>query len=107
MGKSCCKGAKKAAAQASPCHSKPAGGGKDECPLTRFSHMIENCYEYATAAKAAGRPVVGIMCEFTPRELIMAAGGVPHHALQPHDRELLRVRHGRQGRGPPHHRHPV
>ena len=29
------------------------------------------------APKAAGRPVVGILCEYTPRELIMAAGGVP------------------------------
>lgn len=29
------------------------------------------------AAKAAGKPVVGILCEFTPRELILAAGGVP------------------------------
>ena len=39
--------------------------------------MIEHCCEYAAAAKAAGRPVVGILCEYTPRELIMAAGGVP------------------------------
>ena len=39
--------------------------------------MIDHCYEYATAAKAAGRPIVGILCEYTPRELIMAAGGVP------------------------------
>jgi len=39
--------------------------------------MIENCYEYATAAKAAGKPIVGILCEYTPREVIMAAGGVP------------------------------
>ena len=39
--------------------------------------MIQNCLQYAQAAKAAGRPVVGILCEFTPRELIMAAGGVP------------------------------
>lgn len=39
--------------------------------------MIPHCLEYAQAAKAEGRPVVGIMCEFTPRELIMAAGGVP------------------------------
>jgi benzoyl-CoA reductase/2-hydroxyglutaryl-CoA dehydratase subunit BcrC/BadD/HgdB len=79
MGRQCCGGDKKPTRQASakPCHSKPAGGGKEECPLTRFSHMIENCYEYATAAKAAGRPVVGILCEFTPRELIMAAGAVP------------------------------
>jgi benzoyl-CoA reductase/2-hydroxyglutaryl-CoA dehydratase subunit BcrC/BadD/HgdB len=39
--------------------------------------MIPNCLEYAQATKSEGRPVVGIMCEFTPRELIMAAGGVP------------------------------
>jgi len=39
--------------------------------------MIGNCYEYATKAKEAGRGVVGIMCEFTPRELIMAADAVP------------------------------
>jgi benzoyl-CoA reductase/2-hydroxyglutaryl-CoA dehydratase subunit BcrC/BadD/HgdB len=39
--------------------------------------MIENCYQYATAAKAAGRPIVGILCEYCPRELIMAAGAVP------------------------------
>jgi benzoyl-CoA reductase/2-hydroxyglutaryl-CoA dehydratase subunit BcrC/BadD/HgdB len=39
--------------------------------------MIDNCYEYATAAKAQGRPVVGILCEYTPREIIMAAGAVP------------------------------
>ena len=39
--------------------------------------MIDRCYEYATEAKDNGRPVVGIMCEYTPREIIMAAGGVP------------------------------
>jgi len=39
--------------------------------------MIENCLEYAAAAKAQGRPIVGILCEYTPRELILAAGGVP------------------------------
>ncbi|MCX5670169.1 MAG: double-cubane-cluster-containing anaerobic reductase [Planctomycetota bacterium] len=54
--------------------AKPA---RDECPLTRFSQMIDNCYEYAAAAKAAGRPIVGILCEYTPREIIMAAGAVP------------------------------
>jgi benzoyl-CoA reductase/2-hydroxyglutaryl-CoA dehydratase subunit BcrC/BadD/HgdB len=46
-------------------------------PCVWFQHMIEHCHEYALAAKAAGRPVVGILCEYTPRELIMAAGGVP------------------------------
>jgi len=39
--------------------------------------MIDHCYDYAEAAKGAGRPIVGIMCEFTPREIILAAGGVP------------------------------
>jgi len=39
--------------------------------------MIDNCYEFAKAAKAEGRPIVAIMCEFTPRELILAAGAVP------------------------------
>jgi benzoyl-CoA reductase/2-hydroxyglutaryl-CoA dehydratase subunit BcrC/BadD/HgdB len=39
--------------------------------------MVDNCLAYATRAKAQGRPIVGIMCEYTPREIIMAAGGVP------------------------------
>ncbi len=29
------------------------------------------------SANASGRPVVGILCEYTPREIIIAAGGVP------------------------------
>jgi benzoyl-CoA reductase/2-hydroxyglutaryl-CoA dehydratase subunit BcrC/BadD/HgdB len=39
--------------------------------------MMPNCLEYATARRDAGRPIVGIMCEYAPRELIMAAGAVP------------------------------
>ncbi len=39
--------------------------------------MIDHCYDYAEAARRAGRPIVGIMCEFTPREIILAAGAVP------------------------------
>lgn len=39
--------------------------------------MIDHCYDYASEAKEAGKPIVGIMCEFTPREIIMAAGAVP------------------------------
>ncbi len=46
-------------------------------PVDYFGEMIDHCYEFAQAAKAEGRPIVGIMCEFTPRELILAAGGVP------------------------------
>jgi len=39
--------------------------------------MIDRCYDYAEAARAEGRRIVGIMCEFTPREVILAAGAVP------------------------------
>jgi len=39
--------------------------------------MIPNCVSYAERAKEEGRPLVGIMCEVTPREMILAAGGVP------------------------------
>jgi benzoyl-CoA reductase/2-hydroxyglutaryl-CoA dehydratase subunit BcrC/BadD/HgdB len=61
--------------QASTCGgAEPAAA---DCPLTWFGRMIPNCLEYAKAAKAEGRPVVGIMCEYTPRELILAAGAVP------------------------------
>lgn len=46
-------------------------------PFAHFARMIPNCLEYATQAKREGRPIVGILCEYTPRELIMAAGAVP------------------------------
>jgi benzoyl-CoA reductase/2-hydroxyglutaryl-CoA dehydratase subunit BcrC/BadD/HgdB len=42
-----------------------------------FEDMIDHCYDYAVEAKERGRPIVGIMCEFTPREIILAAGAVP------------------------------
>lgn len=46
-------------------------------PLSWFDEMVDRCHEQATAAKAAGGRVVGIMCEYTPRELILAAGALP------------------------------
>ena len=46
-------------------------------PLAWFGGMTDHCYDYAEAARGAGRPIVGIMCEFTPREIILAAGAVP------------------------------
>ena len=50
----------------------------DNCaPTAWFDDMIDHCLDYAEEAKKQGRPVVGITCEFTPRELIMASGGVP------------------------------
>ena len=53
-----------------PC-SAPAG------PLAWFGDMIEHCYDYALAARDEGKPIVGIMCEYAPRELVMAAEAVP------------------------------
>ena len=39
--------------------------------------MIDHCLDFTATAKSQGRPLVGIMCEFTPREVILAAGAVP------------------------------
>ena len=49
----------------------------EDSPSAWFDQMLPNCLGYARAAHHEGRPIVGILCEFTPRELIMAAGGVP------------------------------
>jgi benzoyl-CoA reductase/2-hydroxyglutaryl-CoA dehydratase subunit BcrC/BadD/HgdB len=46
-------------------------------PLAYFESMVDHCLTFAEEAKRRGKPIVGIMCEFTPRELILAAGGVP------------------------------
>jgi len=70
---SCCGQNREPAAGSVACGS--VGGGGD--PRSHFAGMIPNCLAYATEAKRQGRPVVGIMCEYTPRELIMAAGAVP------------------------------
>lgn len=70
-----CSGAKPAASTS--CCSSGSAAGPADCPLTHFANMIPNCLAYAEEQHAAGRPIVGIMCEYTPREIIMAAGGVP------------------------------
>jgi len=46
-------------------------------PEAWFREMIQHCQAYATSACARGAPLVGILCEFTPRELILAAGAIP------------------------------
>ena len=61
------------------CGETNAGASSDGAPCDAFEwfgDMVSHCIDYASGAKAAGRPVVGIMCEYTPRELILAAGGV-------------------------------
>lgn len=62
---------------------------------TRFDTMIQNCHAYASRAHDAGTPIVGILCEYTPRELIMAAGAIPvclcggsHEKIMPAEKEL-------------------
>jgi benzoyl-CoA reductase/2-hydroxyglutaryl-CoA dehydratase subunit BcrC/BadD/HgdB len=60
---------------AGPSTAAPADGRPD--PPAWFAGMIDHCYDFAEAAKAQGRPIVGIICEFTPREIILATGGVP------------------------------
>jgi len=64
MSDSCCTGKK----------TEPNAAAS---PLDHFRRMIPNCLAYAREAKAQGRPIVGIFCEYTPREIIMAAGAAP------------------------------
>ena len=62
----------------SNCCGQPSDNSPSEAPCEAFGwfgDMVSHCLDYATEAKAAGRPVVGIMCEYTPRELILATGG--------------------------------
>lgn len=40
-----------------------------------FEDMVDHCIDYAEGIKEQKKPLVGIMCEYAPRELIMAAGG--------------------------------
>src|SRR5512140_2752467 len=42
-----------------------------------FNQVLDHSCAFAEAARAEGKPIVGIMCEFTPRELILAAGALP------------------------------
>jgi len=68
-----------------PCHppqprcssQSPSAAPSADGPLAWFEKMIPNCLQYAQEAKAKGRRIVGIMCEYTPRELILAAEAVP------------------------------
>ena len=62
----------------SPCCASGAGQATQKTgPFAWVDHMIMNCLEFAQEANTKGNPIVGIMCEYTPRELIMAAGAVP------------------------------
>jgi benzoyl-CoA reductase/2-hydroxyglutaryl-CoA dehydratase subunit BcrC/BadD/HgdB len=45
--------------------------------LAWFDGMIPRCLEHAEQAARQSRPIVGICCEYTPREIMLAAGAVP------------------------------
>ena len=52
--------------------------GAGPAPLSpRFAEMVDHALAWAEQAGREGRPLVGIMCEYTPREVILAAGAVP------------------------------
>ncbi|MBU4199798.1 MAG: 2-hydroxyacyl-CoA dehydratase family protein [Verrucomicrobia bacterium] len=55
---------------------RPASG-VDAGPLAWFNDMVDHCLDYAAAQKKQGKHIVGLTCEYTPRELILAAGGIP------------------------------
>ncbi len=61
----------------STCGNSVAAASEACDPMDWFAHTIEHSLAYAKSQRALGRPVVGMMCEFTPRELIMAAGAIP------------------------------
>jgi predicted CoA-substrate-specific enzyme activase len=45
--------------------------------LARFDDMISHAIEFAEKQKASGRKIVMMFCEYTPRELVLAADAVP------------------------------
>lgn len=59
------------------CGTKKNGAVKAGHPVPWFQEQVKQSLDYCRRQKSRGRKIVGIMCEFTPRELIMAAGGVP------------------------------
>ncbi len=87
---SCCSGPKPATSEC--CGEKPAEPCQEQstCSVTvthptmrsvpslsRFDRMVQNSIDYAREQKAHGKKIVSIFCEYTPREIIIAAGAVP------------------------------
>uniref|UniRef100_UPI0018F238A3 hypothetical protein n=1 Tax=Vibrio harveyi TaxID=669 RepID=UPI0018F238A3 len=55
----------------------PASQSPDNAALDYFKSAISDEIRYVSEQKAAGRGIVGFYCEFTPRDLILAADAVP------------------------------
>jgi benzoyl-CoA reductase/2-hydroxyglutaryl-CoA dehydratase subunit BcrC/BadD/HgdB len=51
--------------------------GRHGVGIQWFAEMIPHCSRYVRQMQKEGKPIVGILCEYTPRELILAAGAVP------------------------------
>lgn len=60
-----------------PTSDSPLACSNVDKSVDYFRQMIPRCLAHAQEGKRQGRPIVGILCEFTPRELILAAGGIP------------------------------
>ncbi|MBN8527261.1 MAG: 2-hydroxyacyl-CoA dehydratase [Planctomycetes bacterium] len=76
----CCGGPRPPPSGGDPCRqAAPACSAAPTAPALspRFAGMVANALAHVRERKAAGDPIVGILCEYTPREVIMAAGGVP------------------------------
>ncbi len=56
---------------------RPPRRARRPATLAWFDEMVAHNLDYCQRQKRAGRHVVGITCEYTPRELILAAGGIP------------------------------
>ena len=78
---SCCSehpdDASKCAPACTPRAEPSQDGDATPSSLKWFTEMTDHAYAHASAKHADGAPIVGIMCEYTPRELIMAAGAIP------------------------------
>ncbi|NTU60740.1 MAG: hypothetical protein HGA95_00165 [Caldiserica bacterium] len=76
---SCCGEKKQTQEASSSCASQTSKNPyfKTVPALNRFSRVVQNSIDYATYAKKQGKKVVSIFCEYTPRELVLAAGAVP------------------------------
>ena len=72
-----CSTAEAGAVESTCCEGTSPEARVEDTPQAWFGRMIPNCLEFAKAEKEAGKRIVGILCEYTPRELILAAGGVP------------------------------
>ncbi len=50
---------------------------KEQDPFRYFENAVDHEIAFVEKEKARGRKIVGIYCEYTPREIILAAGAIP------------------------------